>query len=317
MNGWGRSYGYVGPADVRAGVRPGSDGCRIASVDEFGSWIGGRPAAELEEPFTFVVDLDGVLRLAPRRSEHVACAGGGSVRSAGEIAFAREEGGWSVTEVSNLSTGYCPDVTSWPTVAEALDRAGVRHPGGFTYEAVFRRCPGCQEHNLVREGYFVCVFCGSDLPVHWNIHPPVDEAVGLLKGELRVLADLGAEGVWRGFLRFAGRLFDVPDVPDADGLLFQYGTYSFGGPPAFTLDFVRQFVVVDEDGDHDHFVQVHCELRYGPVPALRALGSFDSWYFRDSGDDLGEWGEAMGEQAVWAAIRSLEPIEIRVYQEQV
>lgn len=27
----------------------------------------------VDEPFTFVIDLDGTLRLAPRRSEHVAC----------------------------------------------------------------------------------------------------------------------------------------------------------------------------------------------------------------------------------------------------
>ncbi|MEU6730442.1 hypothetical protein ABZ917_42625 [Nonomuraea wenchangensis] len=55
--------------------------------------------------------MDGVLLLAPRRSEHVACAGGRPVLSAGEISFAREAGR-----------------------------------------------PGCQEHNVVREGDFVCVW---------------------------------------------------------------------------------------------------------------------------------------------------------------
>jgi hypothetical protein len=43
--------------------------------------------------------------------------------------------------------------------------------GGFTHEVVFRRCPGCQEHNIVREDYFACVFCGSDLPGMWNVDP--------------------------------------------------------------------------------------------------------------------------------------------------
>ncbi len=48
--------------------------------------------------------------------------------SAGEIGFRRSGGGgavgggWEVETVSNLSTGYCPDVTSWPTVATALYR---------------------------------------------------------------------------------------------------------------------------------------------------------------------------------------------------
>ncbi|MEV5463084.1 hypothetical protein [Streptomyces sp. NPDC002788] len=83
----------------------------------------------------------------------------------------------------------------------------------------------------------------------------MDEAVGLLEGELgsgqRALDDLVTEDLWLGFLRFGRRLFDVPDTPDADGLLFQYGTHAFDGPPAFTLDLTRQFEISDSDGDHD------------------------------------------------------------------
>ncbi|MEV7683445.1 hypothetical protein AB0O64_33625 [Streptomyces sp. NPDC088341] len=169
MSALGRGYRYVGPADVKAAVRPGSDGSRIRSAADFDGWIAERPAAELAEPFTFVVDTDGVLRLAPRRSEHVACAGGGSVLSAGEIGFVREAGRWVVGEVSNHSTGYCPDVTSWSAVAQALDRAELGRPSGFTHGVVFRACPDCQERNIVREDDFVCVFCGSDLPEAWNM----------------------------------------------------------------------------------------------------------------------------------------------------
>lgn len=99
----------------------------------------------------------------------MACAGGTTVLSAGEISFARETGRWAVSEVSNHSTGYCPDVTSWSDVARALDDIGLGRPSGFTHEMVFRRCPGCQEHNIVREDDFVCVFCGSDLPQTWNV----------------------------------------------------------------------------------------------------------------------------------------------------
>lgn len=38
---------------------------RISSAAEFGGLIAGRSAAELAEPFTFVVGTDGVLRMAP------------------------------------------------------------------------------------------------------------------------------------------------------------------------------------------------------------------------------------------------------------
>ncbi|MET4926631.1 hypothetical protein P3L51_30480, partial [Streptomyces sp. PSRA5] len=80
-----------------------------------------------------------------------------------------EAGHWVVTEVSNQSTGYCPDVSSWPAVAAAVAGAGVAHPGGYTHEVMFRRCPGCGEIGIVREGEFVCVFCGGDLPEVWNV----------------------------------------------------------------------------------------------------------------------------------------------------
>ncbi|MEV8534693.1 hypothetical protein [Streptomyces sp. NPDC051211] len=149
----------------------------------------------------------------------------------------------------------------------------------------------------------------------------MDEAVGLLEGELgvgrRSLADLDTEDAWPAFLRFGRLLFDVPDTPDTDGLLFQYGPSSFDGPPTFTLDLTRQFAIADSDGDHDHYVQVHCELRYRPAPALQALGSFDSWFFHGGGDDLDAWAEGLSKRAAWATIRTLKPAEIRVYQEQV
>ncbi|MEW2623267.1 hypothetical protein [Streptomyces sp. NPDC048106] len=171
MSGWRRSYRYVGPVELKAAVRPGEGGRRIGSAGDFGGWIVEQSAAELAEPFTFVVGMDGVLRLAPRRSEHVACAGGDMVLSAGEISFMREADRWTVSEVSNQSTGYCPDVSSWAEVARALDAVELRRPSGFTREVVFRRCPDCQEHNIVREGDFVCVFCGGDLPAGWNVDP--------------------------------------------------------------------------------------------------------------------------------------------------
>ncbi|MEU2926735.1 hypothetical protein ABZ636_17060 [Streptomyces sp. NPDC007251] len=167
----GRSYRYVGPEDVKAGIRPGGSGADVRTAGEFADWAAGRSREELAEPFTFVVRVDGVLRLAPRRSEHVACAGGEPVLSAGEISFREDAGRWVVREVSNQSTGYCPDVGSWPAVAGALDRAGLGHPGRFTHEVIFRRCLTCGQHNIVRDGHFVCVFCDADLPERWNIDP--------------------------------------------------------------------------------------------------------------------------------------------------
>ncbi|MFZ3474720.1 hypothetical protein ACODT3_02460 [Streptomyces sp. 4.24] len=171
MNSPVRSYRYVGPPALRTLVRPGAEGRGIRSAADFDDWASARPAAELAEPFTFVVDPAGLLRLAARRSEHVVCAGGEPVLAAGEMTFgARSRAGrWAVVGVSNQSTGYCPDVGSWPAVAAALDAAGIARPDGFTHEVVFRRCPACGQLSIVREEDFFCVFCDGELPQEWNV----------------------------------------------------------------------------------------------------------------------------------------------------
>lgn len=72
----GQRYRYVGPTGPKALVRAGGDGRSIRSPADFADWVSALTLGELAEPFTFVVDGGGVLRLAPRRSEHVVCAGG-------------------------------------------------------------------------------------------------------------------------------------------------------------------------------------------------------------------------------------------------
>jgi hypothetical protein len=160
-------YSYVGPPGLRDRV-PAVDAAAVGTAAALAGWLAGRERGELLEPFTFVVALDGELRLAPRRSEHVALAGGHDVLAAGEIAFAPGASGWEVVEVTNQSTGYCPGPDSWPAVGEALDRIGVRHPGDFTDKVVFRRCPACGERNVVRDSDFTCAQCDSALPARWN-----------------------------------------------------------------------------------------------------------------------------------------------------
>ncbi|GAA3453922.1 hypothetical protein [Dactylosporangium matsuzakiense] len=157
-----RLYRYVGPAELMGGPA----GAAMVSPAAFERWIA---RADASEPFTYVVDRHGYLLLAPRECEHVACAGGSRVRGAGEVTFARDADGWLVRTVSNQSTGYCPDVTSWPAVAAAFERAALRHPGRFSDELTFRRCPGCTELNVVKDGDFACTYCGTALPARWNV----------------------------------------------------------------------------------------------------------------------------------------------------
>lgn len=163
-----RRYRYVGPDAIKRSVVTSSRGVAVRAAAELLPFANG-------EAHTFVIDDQGVLRVADRRSEHVACAGGGEVYAAGELTAARmgaakgSDAGCRVVEISNQSTGYCPEPASWASVAAALDEAGIGHPGHFTYEAIFRRCTRCRERNLVKEAWFVCSICGADLPAAYNV----------------------------------------------------------------------------------------------------------------------------------------------------
>lgn len=163
-----RQYHYVGPEDISAAAI-GTSGWRITSGDDLEERLAGLPIQDRRQPQTFIVDTAGTLRLAARRSEHVACAGGGPVLSAGEIAFAGLERGWRVGDVTNQSTGFCPEVSSWSAVAAACERAGLAHPGRFTDAFEFRRCIDCDQINIVKDSDFTCAACGADLPTEWNV----------------------------------------------------------------------------------------------------------------------------------------------------
>lgn len=162
-------YEYVGPEDIRHRATTAPQGRQIESGKDLSLWLAENkgahtPAGQIVA--TFVISADGRLHLADRHSEHIACSGGQPVRSAGEIFFAAD--GAAVEEVSNQSTGFCPEPESWGAVADALDRIGIPHPGGFTAEFTFRRCPGCGERNLVKDGVLECLICVSELPREWN-----------------------------------------------------------------------------------------------------------------------------------------------------
>lgn len=163
-----RLYQYVGPENIRAACQGSSSGAIILSLNDLLTWLNAHVDDEMPDGSiiaTFVIDNDGLLRLAPRQSEHVACASGGPVLSAGEITFDAEA---EVIAVTNQSTGFCPEPESWPSVEEAFDALGIIHPGRFTQTILFRLCPRCKERSIVKDDWYVCELCGGELPMTWN-----------------------------------------------------------------------------------------------------------------------------------------------------
>ncbi len=112
--------------------------------------------------------MQGKLWIADRHSEHVVCAKGGPVMSAGEITFQIKN--LSVSGVTNQSTGFCPEPGSWPNVANALDKIGLVHPDDFTTHFHFRRCNECRSINIVKENWFICSMCDAELSHIWNFN---------------------------------------------------------------------------------------------------------------------------------------------------
>ena len=171
-----RRYRYVGPAEIRDQA-VAVDTVAVDSADTLARWLAEpkrtepkrterkraeqkraeQKQAEPNEPVTFVVLL--------------ALARGQDVLAAGEMTFGPAGSRWRVVEVTNQSTGYCPDPDCWPAVRTALDQLGIRHPGDFTEKVVFRLCPSCGERNIVRDGDFTCALCDSGLPARWNFTP--------------------------------------------------------------------------------------------------------------------------------------------------
>jgi hypothetical protein len=160
---------YVGPARILEQARSQRPGSTILALSDLVVWSRAQGAPGGRELIaTYVIDEAGHLRVADRHSEHVACASGQGVRSAGDMTFVIVGSTVRVTAVTNQSTGYCPDPASWPEVERTLDVLGLTHPGRFTSAFDFRRCPACSQINLIKDGVFRCDACDAALPATWN-----------------------------------------------------------------------------------------------------------------------------------------------------
>ncbi len=159
-----RAYKYVGTPEK---IRPGQLGVKIQTVSDIAKV--GFDIHIAATTFTFTVDVEDIFRLAPRRSEHVNCAGGKPVLSAGEISLEQRNGLIQATAISNHSTGYCPEADSWSAVQRALNRLGIVHSGLFTTALLFRRCPACNQINIIKDQWFHCDVCDAKIPREPNI----------------------------------------------------------------------------------------------------------------------------------------------------
>jgi len=167
-----QSYFFVGSKELEARVEEKYEGKKINQIKDIYQWIKeSNQRIENENIIaTFIVNEQEELVISDRHSEHVMCAGGRNVLSAGEITFNFEKKNIFVSEITNQSTGYCPKTTSWEIVNITLSKIGIEHPKYFTKAYEFRYCENCQTKNLIKEEIYQCAVCNSDLDFEWNIY---------------------------------------------------------------------------------------------------------------------------------------------------
>lgn len=173
-----RSYSYVGPPEIQARSRRESHCIQVISVAVLLPWsLAFLPSGRKNGTFTatFIIDTEERLWVADRHSEHVACADSGDVLAAGEMTFDRTPSDIQVAEVTNQSTGYCPEPSCWEVVARVLARIGIEHPSEFAVAFEFRRCDQCGTTNIIKDGVFECSVCDSPLSPDWNYATPIPQ----------------------------------------------------------------------------------------------------------------------------------------------
>ncbi|KAK2757053.1 hypothetical protein FQN54_005022 [Arachnomyces sp. PD_36] len=92
-----------------------------------------------------------------------------------------------------------------------------------------------------------------------------------------------------GFKRFAQTQFDVPDSPDSDGCLIEYGVFGASKTPEFQVHLARQFEQLDEDGDHETYIQTGCDLAFSLDDELKAFEHQAQWWFRSDDGNFNAW----------------------------
>ncbi|AFM06300.1 hypothetical protein Fleli_3998 [Bernardetia litoralis DSM 6794] len=166
-------YSYVGSQEIFDSVDINFVGYKISKSKDILNWI-EKTAQELINNSiiaTFIINENHQLVINDRHSEHVQCAGGKNVISAGEISFLIEKKDKiSINEISNQSTGYCPKPESWKYVEKVLSKIEIEYPNYFTLAFDFRLCTNCQTINLIKEQVFECQMCETELDLKWNFH---------------------------------------------------------------------------------------------------------------------------------------------------
>lgn len=166
-----RIYPYVGPKDLLDLIDPCINRIAVKNAVAVREWI-KHTQQELDSDnsviATYIIDTNRIMWICDRHMEHVVCAIGRPVLSAGEITF-RVDKNVETTYITNQSTGYCPEPASWEAVNLSLKNTDISYPNHFSVKFNFRICSHCKTINIIKENDYVCAVCDHRLNKKWNL----------------------------------------------------------------------------------------------------------------------------------------------------
>ncbi|MEV0144938.1 MULTISPECIES: hypothetical protein [unclassified Nonomuraea] len=152
------------------------------------------------------------------------------------------------------------------------------------------------------------------MPGERKVEAALDLARGLLE-EMSLLnpriSDL--TGLVR---RYSAIKFDVPELAEADGYLFQYGRVGWFSEPTFVISLVRQLEVVDSGGEHEYYIQIQFEFRYALDDELESVDSCSEWWFPEGEVSFDVWMESVEQSPIMNTLARKMPREFEIWRDQ-
>jgi hypothetical protein len=102
--------------------------------------------------------------------------------------------------------------------------------------------------------------------------------------------------------------------PEADMLLYQWGTYDWGEGMHFELNLTRQFIEDEKEGD-DAISQLQVTFSYGPSRDLIAKGNGNHWC--RSVAELADFKKFILARPEFVALANIEPPAVSIRHEYV
>ncbi len=157
------TYPYIGPISILQRIQEQHQGTLITSIQDIENWL--KENNQRGDDYgnivvTFVILPHYELRISDRHIEHVQCANGSEVLSAGEMTFAIDKKKvFSISQITNQSTGYCPAIESWQHVEKAIQTLDLPKPIQFEPAYLFSYCESCQSLKIIKDEDYFCYTC--------------------------------------------------------------------------------------------------------------------------------------------------------------